>query len=351
MSNITTYNQTLTVLQDIATRHFQLNTFGVGKNWEIGASEELIYPLLWVQPINALMERGTNEGYAAMQINMELKVIDLVDKDEGNEDDVQSDTLQILQDIITEFTSHPFYTNSKFDLVGDLTFLPLDEVTDEQCNGWAVEVQMRTPYQNSFCGIPVSEITDFSFPSPNFTGLTVESQFIIDIINTDGNLNISSTGQTFEINSTQITTNTTNITNNTTDLLLKYDKAGGTITGNVIITGTTHQQENIFFTDRGSTITSTGTTFDLSTGNIFINSLSGATQMDYSNAAVGTYIWEFNGQTTGSSLTFASGKFQVPGGTGSTPTLTATAGAIDMITSYFNGDKMVIITANDIQDI
>ena len=378
MGQISTYNNVLTVLQDIATRHYQLNTFGVGANWEIGASDELLYPILWVNPINAKLIRGNNENYSAFEVTMRLKVLDLVDKDEANEDDVQSDTLEILKDIITEFTSHPYYTDSKFDLIGDLDFTPLDEVTDEECNGWEVNVLMRTPFQSSFCGIPAAEITGFSFPAPNFTGLTVtDVQYITSILNTDDNIQVSNAGQVYTINasgitanSNSITTNTTNIntisgdvTTNTTNIntvsgdvvtntasiLNKYDTSGGTISGNVVITGTTHLQENVYFDNKGETITATGTTFDLSTGNIFINTLTGSTEMDYSNPQIGTYMFEFNGQTTSSALTFASSKFSTPAGT--TPALTATSGAIDTINGYYNGSQMIIITANDIQAI
>jgi hypothetical protein len=119
--------------------------------------------------------------------------------------------------------------------------------------------------------------------------------------------------------------------------------------GTLVVTGTTHQQSQLYFDNKGETITASATTFDLSTGNIFINALSGATEMDYSNAEVGTYMWEFNGQTTSSVLTFAASKFQSPAGT--TPVLTATAGAVDMITAYYNGSKMVIVPANNIIDL
>ena len=339
MSNIVTYNNIISVLEDVATRHYQINNFGYGNDWEIG-TQTLKYPLLWVKPINATMTRGNNENFATFNVSMNLKVIDLVNKDESNENDVISDTLEILKDIITEFTQHPYYNDSSFNIIDDLTINPLDEVTDEECTGWEVDINMRTPFISSFCGIPVSEIPNYSFPRPTNTGLTItDVQYITDIQNTDSNLEISHTGSVYTINSSGIT----DLDNN------KYDKSGGTISGNVTITGTTQLGNNIAFEDRGNVITTSGVTFDLSLGNIFINTLSGATEMDYSNATIGTYIFEFNGQTTNSALTFASNKFQSPAGV--TPTLTATSGATDMITSYFNGSKMVIIPANNITDL
>ena len=36
---IQTINQLVSVWKDIATRHYQINGFGVGDNWEVGVSE------------------------------------------------------------------------------------------------------------------------------------------------------------------------------------------------------------------------------------------------------------------------------------------------------------------------
>ena len=72
---IKTYNQILTVLEDIATRHFQINSFYVGADWEIGAANADEFPLLAVKPVSGLMEKGENENYSSFSVNMNLKVI------------------------------------------------------------------------------------------------------------------------------------------------------------------------------------------------------------------------------------------------------------------------------------
>ena len=376
MGEIKTINQILTVLEDVSQRHYQINSYGVGASFEIAASTEVIYPLLWVNPISATMQRGNNNNYAAFEATVNLKMLDLVNKDETNENDVSSDTVQMLQDIITEFCSHPYYRESNFQIVGDVNFTPLDEVSDDETNGWECELLFRTPYVASYCTIPVSEISGFSFPSPSCTGLTVSNvTYVSNIINSDGNLDITHTGSTYEINSTVITNNTADILANATGITAnadsiainvtgitshtssitantasivsldsnKYDKSGGTISGTV------HLQENIYFDDQGSVITATGTTMDLSSGNIFLYQLSGSTELDYSNPEIGSYIVEINGQTTSSVLTFAATKFKSPLGT--IPELTATASAIDSFSMYYNGDKMVVFTANNIIDL
>lgn len=194
MGQIQTYNNMLTVIEDIATRHYQINGYMVGDKWEEGAKTNL-FPMLAVNPISANMQRGQNSNYATFNVSFRLRVYDLVDKDEVNENDVQSDTLEILRDIVTEFTGHPYYTNSLFSMTEDLTFTPFTEDIDEETTGWEVTIKARTPNQRTFCGIPVTEIPGFEFPgigSGTITGtclcvksLTATSPIIIT--ETDGN--------------------------------------------------------------------------------------------------------------------------------------------------------------------
>ena len=197
MGNIKTYNNILTVLEDIATRHYQVNSYGVGDNWEIGASEAEIGSTLWVNPVNAFMKKG-EYGYAAFEVAMNLKVFDLVDKDESNENDVHSDSMQILQDIVTEFTKHPYYTRSKFDMVGDLTFIPFTERFDDEVTGWEVDILIRTPNQRTFCGIPVGDITDYSFPTLTCTGGTIYTSVVTSILG-ESPITVSHTGNVYTI--------------------------------------------------------------------------------------------------------------------------------------------------------
>ena len=44
MASILTYNQIIELLTDIARRHFQINTFYLGKNWELENSDDILFP-------------------------------------------------------------------------------------------------------------------------------------------------------------------------------------------------------------------------------------------------------------------------------------------------------------------
>ena len=99
----------------------------------------------------------------------------------------------------------------------------------------------------------------------------------------------------------------------------------------------------------GSAGTSGTLTFDLSSGNIFDYFYPGPMELDYSNAAIGTYQFILRGQTTASAVTFATSKWTAPGGTA--PTLTATSGAVDIITATYDGSRLNIAVSKNLQDI
>ena len=331
MADLITYNNFVDIFQDIAERHYSINTFKVGDQWE-GDATTVLYPQLNINPTSADMLRSEQGAYSIFEITFNCTVTDQVYKGEENEKDVLSDNLQILQDIITEFNQHPFYTNSRFQLSGDINFEPFTEQNDDEVSGWTAELVLRTPNIRSFCGIPVSEIDGQSFPRPSEDHTIINVQYITDII---GEAPIVVTGS--DSGQTQ--------TISLDDPLNYVAGTGGNFTGEINFNDDVNFNDNVSFQavagSAGATLT-----IDLSSGNIFIYELGGATTLDYSNAQIGSYIFEFNTQTTSSALTFTSGKFQSPDGT--TPALTATASAVDSISGYYNGTTMILFVANNI---
>jgi len=160
---IQTVNQLISVFKDISTRHYQINGFGIGDEWEIGASKAEMHPVLWINPVTATMP-STDSGYKTFEIDFEVRVFDLVSKGETNENDVLSDCIDILKDIITEFKGHPYYVNSQLNIIDDISFEAFTEEFDEEVSGWVCEISLMTPILNSFCGIPAADITGFEFP-------------------------------------------------------------------------------------------------------------------------------------------------------------------------------------------
>jgi len=171
--DITTVRNIKEIFQDIATRHYQINTFGWGKNADIGVSE-IIYPVLWVQPINATMVRSeSNDRYTSIEVIFNVKLLDLVKKDKDDNIDVTSETLQSLTDIINEFNDHPFYQYKNMRMVGDISFDEVEEYSDDQTNGWEANLIVKMRNITSWCGIPAQAIINYNNVTPQgFTATT-----------------------------------------------------------------------------------------------------------------------------------------------------------------------------------
>ena len=191
MADISTYNNIISVFKDIQQRSYELKTFKVGDQWEEDANT-VSYPMLVINPTGGFMERGDN-GYSTFEISMDVIICDLVYKGEENETEVVSNTLQMIKDIIVQFNQHPYYNNSRFDIVGDLDFETFTERNDDEVTGWQVLMVLRTPVIDTFCGIPTADITNFSFDRPTCgtNGGAVGSCLCIKSVNSDNPVQIS----------------------------------------------------------------------------------------------------------------------------------------------------------------
>jgi hypothetical protein len=151
-----------------------VHSFGVGDDWEVGVSEALIHPSLWVNPINADMPK-TDNGYSSYSVDFSIKLFDLVNKDESNENEVLSDIFEILKDIVNEFNTHPFYNDSDFEIEGDISFDPFTERYDEEVSGWEATFTITSPNRRSFCSSPIDDIDPYNFEPSSVTVTDAEN--------------------------------------------------------------------------------------------------------------------------------------------------------------------------------
>ena len=194
---IQTVNQLISVFKDISTRHYQINGFGVGDNWENGTIEKM-HPVLWINPTTATMPSSDN-GYKTFEIDFEVRVFDLVNKDESNEKEVLSDCIDILKDIITEFKGHPYYVNSQLNIIDDINFEAFTEELDEEVSGWVCEISLMTPVLTSFCGIPSADITGFEFPGADCPEVNVLCPVFVEDVTGVYPIVVTTTGTTKEV--------------------------------------------------------------------------------------------------------------------------------------------------------
>ena len=152
MANLSTTKQLKRAFEDLATRHKFINSFHWVKDSDLGASIKVIYPALVVHPIDATMLKAEDGTFKMMEYKFIVKVLDLTEKDESNELDVESDTLQILTEIVNELNLN--FDNSNIVIQDDVTFEPLDEYSDDEATGWQGDLTIKTPVNNSNCFLP-----------------------------------------------------------------------------------------------------------------------------------------------------------------------------------------------------
>jgi hypothetical protein len=161
MSSYRTLNDLLKAFRDIGGRHQQINTFFVGQDFDLG-NETVRHPILSVNPVSAVLPKNEN-GYSLYSVNFTVKVMDLVNKNKSNEEEVLSDNLEVLKDIVTEFNTHPFYIESDFNIEGDISFSTVRGVFDSDLTGWETEITIVAPNKSYFCGLPLNSLNGVEY--------------------------------------------------------------------------------------------------------------------------------------------------------------------------------------------
>jgi hypothetical protein len=175
--NILSYKQLIALFKDIAQRHYQINTYFVGKDSELSESKDLVFPVFQVYPEFARMPQS-NGDYKTIIVDFNCKIIDQVNQNEINEIDVHSDCLRIAQDVVNELNQHPYYQRSNASLIGDISFSELEEFEDDFSAGWQFTLSVELINNNSYCGLPFEEITGYSAAGPVSTGYSQSVHYL-----------------------------------------------------------------------------------------------------------------------------------------------------------------------------
>lgn len=164
----TTYNQVREQLEAIATNHKQINTFRFGDIWEINTSGTIDYPLMWVQPENSVIANKVET------LNFKFIFMDLVGNGEINENDVLSDQLEIVKDVVAQL-QHPSYVWSF--TVDNVVIEPFTERFTDSVSGWVMDVSLDIPFAFDRCSMPYTGNTSSNSACP-----------VVTIYDTNGNV-------------------------------------------------------------------------------------------------------------------------------------------------------------------
>lgn len=176
MAQFDTLNNLIAAFQSIATRHQQINAFGLGDDWEVGTSA-YVHPVLWINPTLGRLPNGAG-GFSVYTIDFSVQVFDLVRKDESNESEVMSDCFEIIKDVVNEFSTHPYYAEGGFYIEGDVELEPFTEKFDEEVTGWRTTIRVGSPNHRSFCGSPIEMIPGYEFVT---NGCTIISTNCLEV--------------------------------------------------------------------------------------------------------------------------------------------------------------------------
>ena len=151
-----TYNQILKELEDFASSHLEIQSFGNGDLWEVVQHNQLAnfqYPLLWV------VDKPATIGDKVFTWNFQIIFIDVVRKDESNENDVKSDAVQVLIDLIAYFeqkndTNAIGVNWNQVQLVRSGSVELFTERFEDELSGASIGLGLRFPQIYNECVIP-----------------------------------------------------------------------------------------------------------------------------------------------------------------------------------------------------
>jgi hypothetical protein len=140
-----TLNEILTLIENEATAHLQVKQYGHGDVWEINP-KELDYLVLWAIEESVVLSERT------LTYNIRLLAMDRVLPGEENEQEVMSDTIQVLLDFVAYFRQ---LHTTELSIQPSVTLEPFTERFDDKVSGHACVLSITQPYDYNKCQIPI----------------------------------------------------------------------------------------------------------------------------------------------------------------------------------------------------
>ncbi len=144
-----TLNMIYKLFTDIASANFLIKTFTIGDIFEVDLTK-VEYTLAH------LITKDAKYSERALTYNFQLIIMDLVKKDESSEEDVLSDTLQIVGDFVSELRNGSEilsreYTENEYRFSTDVSCTPFTERFDSEVSGWAADISITVDFDASAC--------------------------------------------------------------------------------------------------------------------------------------------------------------------------------------------------------
>lgn len=150
IKNLTTKNL-YDLFHQIALNHNQITGYGTGDIYRVNEKENLQHPTLWVDLYQADL------SYNLLNVNARIYVFDIPDQADDAENDVHSDTLMMLNDIVIILRQHYEIVNEEFN--SSANFFKHD--FNDRVAGWMIELELEIPRTYGECDISVQNLQPF----------------------------------------------------------------------------------------------------------------------------------------------------------------------------------------------
>ena len=147
-----TYNTILKTFNEIADTHIGIQNFGNGAMEDINIfNKDDKFPVLWVIPQRVTL------GQNSMIYTIRVMVFDIAESDDSIDDELLSDTILILNDVMMILNSTPFWNNEEASVVNTPSALPFRQKFVDYCIGWYADMDIEVP---SFNGSGYCQVND-----------------------------------------------------------------------------------------------------------------------------------------------------------------------------------------------
>lgn len=159
-----TYNGIIEYFKEVANKHTQINGFSFGDIDDADLDKVTEYPLLHVGVT------GANIDERVISYDISIMLIEVID-DKGdrktNEKYALSNTLQIVQDLQTEFLKGSSIVTPETKLTGNaLSCQPITGNYNNRVVGWSTIITIEGINNSEACNIPYELITSWNYKTP-----------------------------------------------------------------------------------------------------------------------------------------------------------------------------------------
>lgn len=165
------YNQMISLFEDIADNHAFIKRFGFGQIYDIESfiGENSQYPVMWVAPVSVEI------GEQILEYKFNILIFDLLQRDKSNENEILSDSLRTMVDVckVLRFNSYDY------EISGSFQAIPFTEEFSDFVTGHRIEVDIITSIEDNMCATYAEEVAPTDIPEP------VEGEFTFSILITE----------------------------------------------------------------------------------------------------------------------------------------------------------------------